>query len=86
MTQVAPVLDILNSATQNTDLGAKILLVYCCLEHMLVPKNIRADNKKYIVGGINALKPDLLDWFNRLYELRCDYAHKGFIIRDEENV
>jgi hypothetical protein len=83
LNDIAPTLDILSSATQISDLGAKMLLIYCCLEHLFVPKNIRTDNKKYIVGGINALRSDLLDWFNRLYDLRCDYAHKGFIKRDE---
>lgn len=34
---VAPPLDILSSATQILDLGAKILLIYCCLEHLFVP-------------------------------------------------
>lgn len=83
LNDVAPTLDILSSATQIPDLGAKVLLIYCCLEHLFVPKKIRTDNKKYIVGGINALRSDLLEWFDRLYKLRCDYAHKGFIQRDE---
>lgn len=80
---IAPALDILSSAIQMPDLGAKVLLIYCCLEHLFVPKNMRTDNKKYIVGGINALRSDLLEWFNRLYRLRCDYAHKGFIQKDD---
>ena len=80
---IVPTLDILSSAIQTPDLGAKVLLIYCCLEHLFVPKKIRADNKKYIVGGINALRSDLLEWFNRLYNLRCDYAHKGFIRKDD---
>ena len=79
-----PSVDILSSVTQIPDLGAKILLIYCCLEHLFVPKNIRRDNIKYIIGGINALIPDLLPWFNRLYSMRCDYAHKGFILRNDE--
>lgn len=82
---IYPALDILNSATQLPDLGAKILLSYCCLEHLLVPKGQNRDNKKYIVGGINALRPDLLPWFNELYKLRCDYAHKGYV-QSEENI
>jgi hypothetical protein len=81
---VMPTLDILSSATQIPDTGAKVLQVYCCLEHLFVPKNIVRDNKKYIVGGINALKPELLKWFNELYQLRCTYAHRGFVIRDEK--
>lgn len=81
---VAPTLDILSSATQIPDLGAKVLLIYCCLEHLFVPKEVRRDNKKYIIGGINALKPDFLSWFKRLYDLRCDYAHKGFVIKSDE--
>jgi hypothetical protein len=80
---VAPTLDILSSATQMPDVGAKILLIYCCLEHLFVPKNAKTDNRKYIVGGMNALAPQLLTWFNQLYDLRCDYAHKGFVLRDE---
>lgn len=81
---VAPCLDILSSATQIPDLSAKVLLIYCCLEHLFVPKEVRQDNKKYIIGGINALKPDFLSWFKRLYDLRCDYAHKGFVIKSDE--
>jgi hypothetical protein len=83
LTDVAPTLDILSSATQIPDVGAKILLIYCCLEHLFVPKNAKTDNRKYIVGGMNALAPQLLTWFNQLYDLRCDYAHKGFVLRDE---
>jgi hypothetical protein len=80
---VAPTLDILSSATQIPDVGAKILLIYCCLEHLFVPKNAKTDNRKYIVGGMNALAPQLLGWFNQLYDLRCDYAHKGFVLRND---
>jgi hypothetical protein len=80
---IAPSFDILSSATQIPDVGAKILLIYCCLEHLFVPKNAKADNRKYIVGGMNALAPGLLPWFDRLYNLRCDYAHKGFVLRDD---
>ena len=58
--EVAPAIDILSSATQIPDMGAKILLIYCCLEHLFVPRNVEADNKKYIVGGMNALAPRLL--------------------------
>jgi hypothetical protein len=82
---IYPTLDILNSATQLPDLGAKILLLYCSLEHLFVPKNRKKDNEIYIVGGINALRPDLLAWFDRLYKLRCNYAHKGYI-QTEENI
>jgi hypothetical protein len=80
---IAPILDILSSATQIPDVGAKILLIYCCLEHLFVPKNAKSDNRKYIIGGMNALAPELLSWFDRLYYLRCDYAHKGFVLRDD---
>jgi hypothetical protein len=83
---IAPTLDILSSATQIQDLGAKILQVYCCLEHLFVPKTVRKDNVKYIIGAINALRPDLIPWFNRLYQLRCDYAHKGFVQRDDKTL
>lgn len=81
---VEPVLDILSSVTQIPDLGAKILLIYCCLEHLFVPGTGKTDNKTYIVGGIHALKPELLPWFDELYKLRCDYAHKGFILHDKK--
>ncbi len=81
---VAPTLDILSSATQMPDLGAKILLLYCCLEHLFVPDRVTSDNKKYIVGGIHAIKPSLIPWFDRLYKLRCAYAHEGYVIRDDE--
>lgn len=83
---VAPALDILSSATQIPDLGAKILLVYCCLEHLFVPKKTYTENKKYIVGGMNALGPHLLPWFGSLYDLCCAYAHKGFVLRNEETM
>lgn len=83
---VAPALDILSSATQMPDVGTKILLIYCCLEHLFVPKSIQTDNKKYIVGGMNALAPDLMRWFDRLYRLRCDYAHKGFVLRTDDTL
>ncbi len=82
MKDVAPTLDILSSATQIPDVGAKILLIYCCLEHLFVPANAKTENRKYIVGGMNALAPQLLSWFDRLYNLRCDYAHKGFVLID----
>lgn len=81
---VFPILDILSSATQMPDNGAKILQIYCCLEHLFVPENVTKDNKKYIVGGLNAIRPELIDWFNDLYKLRCQYAHKGFVLRDEK--
>ncbi|HNY36223.1 MAG TPA: hypothetical protein PLD14_00995 [Candidatus Pacearchaeota archaeon] len=83
---IAPSLDILSSATQMPDLGAKILQIYCCLEHLFVPKTVRKDNVKYIIGGINALKPNLIPWFDNLYKLRCDYAHKGFVQRNDETL
>jgi hypothetical protein len=83
---VAPILDILSSATQIPDLGAKILLIYCCLEHMFVPSNIGTENKKYIQGGLNALRPQLNVWLNDLYEKRCDYAHKGFVLRTDKTL
>lgn len=81
---IAPTIDILSSATQAPDLGAKILFIYCCLEHLFVPEYVNHDNKKYIIGAINALRPELLSWFEDLYKLRCTYAHKGFILRDDK--
>jgi hypothetical protein len=86
MGDVSPTLDILSSATQMPDFGAKILLIYCCLEHLFVPKNTKSDNNKYIVGGINALAPHLLPWFYKVYDLRCSYAHKGFVPWDGETM
>lgn len=83
---ISPSLDILSSATQISDLGAKTLLIYCCLEHLFVPGVGKTDNKIYIVGGINALKPGLLPWFYDLYELRCSYAHKGFVLQDSDSL
>jgi hypothetical protein len=76
----------LSSATQIPEVGAKILPIYCCLEHLFVPANVRRDNKKYIVGGINALRSDLLPWFDRLYDLRNGYAHKGFVLKTQKPV
>lgn len=81
-----PTMDILSSATQIPDTGAKILLLYCCLEHLFVPKETQSENKKYIVGGLQALNPKLKPWFDELYELRCNYAHKGFILRNEKTM
>ena len=86
ITDVAPSLDILSSATQIPDLGAKILLIYCCLEHLFAPKNAKTGNTKYIVGGMNALATNLLPWFARLYDLRCAYAHKGFVLKDDKTM
>lgn len=76
---VVPTLDILSSATQSTDLGAKILSIYCCLEHIFVPKGIKKNNKEIIVENIHNLDPNLKEWFTELYEYRCDYSHKGYI-------
>ncbi len=82
--EIISVLDILSSVVQIQDLGAKVLLIYCCLEHLFVPNGRDAHNRKYIEGGINALNPALLEWFDRLYVFRCDYAHKGFIQNSED--
>lgn len=60
--------------TQIPDDGAKLLLLYCCLKHLFVPEGYTRDNKKYIVGGINAVRPDLLKWFEELYKRRCTYV------------
>jgi hypothetical protein len=81
---VVPTLDLLNTVTQLPDEGVKLLLLYCCLEHLFVPQGYTRDNKKYIIGGLNALRPDLLKWFDELYKGRCDYAHKGFLIPGEQ--
>lgn len=83
---IATSLDILSTATQMPDLGAKILQIYCCLEHLFVPKKVKKDNIKYIVGAINVLKPELLLWFDKLYKLRCDYAHKGYVQKDDKTL
>ncbi len=83
---IATSLDILSTATQTPDLGAKILQIYCCLEHLFVPKDVKTDNIKYIIGAINVLDANLLHWFHRLYKLRCDYAHKGYVQRDEKTL
>ncbi len=81
---IAPTLDILSSATQTPDLGAKVLLLYCCLEHLFVPKDKDSNNKTYIEGGIYALNKDLMPWFKRLYDIRCDYAHRGYILKTSD--
>lgn len=86
LNDIAPALDILSSAVQMPDLGAKILLIYTCLEHFFVPENTRNNQRMYIVGGLNALKPSLVPWFEKLYKLRCDYAHRGFVIKDQETM
>lgn len=83
---IAPSLDILSSATQMPDLGAKILQIYCCLEHLFIPKDVRKDNIRYIIGAINVLDPKLIPWFERLYKIRCDYAHKGYVQKDEKTL
>ena len=81
---VTPTLDILSSATQSTDIGAKILMIYCCLEHLFVPHSVRTGNKSYIVGGIYSLDTRLIEWFEELYIFRCNYAHKGYIKGDDK--
>ena len=86
ITDIATSLDILSTATQMPDLGAKILQIYCCLEHLFVPKKVQKDNIKYIVGAINVLNPSLLPWFDKLYKLRCDYAHKGYVQKDDQTL
>ncbi|MCF7841202.1 MAG: hypothetical protein K9N22_10535 [Candidatus Marinimicrobia bacterium] len=86
LSDIAPTLDILCSATHIQELGAKILLIYCCLEHLFVPLNVRSGNKKYILGGIHALNSEFIEWFDRLYKLRCDYAHKGFVKREDKTL
>jgi hypothetical protein len=83
---VAPTLDLLSSAVQIPDLGAKVLLVYTCLEHLFVPAGTKSNQKPYIVGGLKALKPSLVSWFDDLYKLRCDYAHRGVVIRDDKTM
>lgn len=83
--EIAPTLDILSSATQIPDLGAKILLIHACLEHLFVPSNVGAENSKYIIGGLAALNPKLVPWFvERLYRQRNAYAHRGFVTRDDK--
>jgi hypothetical protein len=84
--EVAPVLDILSSATQIPDLGAKLLLIYCCLEHLFVPSQAGSENSKYIVGGLNALKPRLSTWFTDLYKQRNEYAHRGFVLPTQKTL
>jgi hypothetical protein len=81
---VVPTLDLLNTVTQLPDEGAKLLLMYCCLEHLFVPGDDKSGNKKYIVGGLHALKPELLPWFEKLYKQRNAYAHKGFLVPGEQ--
>jgi hypothetical protein len=81
---VVPTLDLLNTVTQMPDEGAKLLLVYCCLEHLFVPPKTIHGNRKCIVDGIKASRPDLLKWFEQLYDQRCAYAHKGFIATGEQ--
>ncbi len=81
---VIPTLDLLNSVTQLPDDGAKLLLLYCCLEHLFVPPNKVHGNRKLIEDGIKALRPDLLKWFDKLYGHRCAYAHKGFLDSGEQ--
>ncbi len=81
---VIPTHDLLNTLTQLPDEGGKLLLLYCCLEHLFVPPGFTRDNKKYIIGGMNALRPDLLKWFDELYKRRCAYAHKGFLVPGEQ--
>jgi hypothetical protein len=82
---IYPVLDLLSSVTQLPDIGAKLLLLYCSLEHLFVPKDTQRENKAHIVGGINALNPSLIPWFNDLYKMRNAYAHKGFVLKDKQS-
>lgn len=86
LNDIAPVLDLLNSSTQVQDLWAKLLLIYCCLEHLFVPKWQIRGNKKSISESIQILDSSLLWWFERIYTLRCSYAHKWFIQKNEETL
>lgn len=61
-------------------------MIYCCLERLFVPKNTNTENRKYVIGGVNALGSNMLPWFDRIYNLRCAYAHKGFVLRDDETM
>ncbi|TLX72838.1 hypothetical protein E9993_17000 [Labilibacter sediminis] len=83
---VLPTLDILNSTVHSIDIGAKILLTYCCLEHLFVPMGGRVNNKEHIVNNINLLDSSLNDWFVELYDYRCDYAHKGYIRYNDDTL
>src|SRR5262249_25943783 len=83
---VAPTLDLLSSAVQIPDLRAKILLICTCLQHLFVPEGTKGNQKVYIIGGLKALKPSLVPWFDELYKLRCEYAHRGFVIRDDRTI
>lgn len=65
MTDIVPTLDTVSSLTQAPDLGAKVLLIYCCLEHLFVPSDAGAEDSKYILGGLKALQPQLIPWFSR---------------------
>ncbi len=83
LSEIIPTLDILSSSVHSTEIGAKILLIYCCLEHLFVPSDVRTNNRNFIVDGINLLDTGLIDWFEKLYDYRCDYSHKGYIKADK---
>lgn len=76
---IIPTIDILASATRVQDLGAKVLLLYCTLEHLFVPEKEIKHNNEFILGGINALDSKLISWYKTLYQQRCNYAHKGYV-------
>lgn len=81
---IAPVLDMLSSATKAIDYGVKSLLLCCCLEHLFVPKWEIYNQKKYIIWALTSVKADLCEWYEKcLYKIRCDYAHKWFIKRSD---
>lgn len=85
--EIYPILDLLSNVTLAQDLGTKILLLYCCLEHLFVPKGETANNLSLIKGGIYALAPELLSWFtDELYKQRCEYAHKGYIVKKTDTL
>lgn len=83
---IATSIDLLSSSTQSQDLGTKILLLYCSLEHLFVPIGMDSENKRYILWAINALQPSFLPWFQKLYKMRCDYAHKWYILDNSNEV
>lgn len=80
---IIPIIDILNSVTQMSDNGAKILQIYCTLEHLFVPEGVSRNNSTYIKSGIYALDEGKKEWFQELYKIRNQYAHKAYV--DLEN-
>lgn len=78
--ELIPAIELLSTATQMLDLGAKFLLIYSALQHLFHAN----DNAANIAEGIRKLKPELLPWFENFNGARLLYMDKGYMVMDDE--